>query len=95
VSNRIRKRLQKIKRRIERRLEGPRGDLGRPMFSAQPIRVELADKVHAIGVGGIGLMHQLAHRVGLVEAIDRRVHVRRRQFETLRLAKEDYAEFEY
>jgi hypothetical protein len=45
------------------------------MFSAQPIRVELADKVQAIGVGGIGLMHQLAHRVGLVEAIDRRVHV--------------------
>lgn len=75
MSNRIRKRLQKIKRRIERRLEGPRGDLGRPMFSGQPIRVELADKVQAIGVGGIGLMHQLAHRVGLVEAIDRRVHV--------------------
>jgi hypothetical protein len=78
VSNRIRKRLQKIKRRIERRLEGTRGDLGRPMFSAQPIRVELADKVQAIGVGSIGLMHQLAHRVGLVEAIDRRVPTRHR-----------------
>ena len=75
MNNRIQKRLQKIKRRLARRLEGPRGDLGRPQFSAQPIRVELADKVRAIGVGGIGLVHQLAHRVGLVEAIDRRVHV--------------------
>ena len=45
------------------------------MFAATNIRVELADKVRAIGVGGIGLMHQLAGEIGLVEAIDRRVHL--------------------
>jgi hypothetical protein len=45
------------------------------MFSAANIRVELADKVRAIGVGGIGLVHQLAREMGLVAAIDRRVHL--------------------
>ena len=57
MNRKIRKRLQKIKRRIERRLEGAREDLGRPLFGAEGIRVELADKVRAIGVGGIGLVH--------------------------------------
>ena len=71
----IRKRLQKSKRRIARRLEGSREDLGRPMLATEGIRVEQADKVRAIGVGGIGLVHQLARQVGLVDAIDRRVHV--------------------
>jgi hypothetical protein len=37
--------------------------------------VELAERTRAIGCGGIGLVHQLARATGLVEAIDRRVHV--------------------
>ena len=45
------------------------------MFAATNVRIELADKVRAIGVGGIGLMHQLAREMGLVAAIDRRVHL--------------------
>jgi len=45
------------------------------MFAAANIRVELANKVRAIGVGGIGLVHQLAREVGLVDAIDRRLHL--------------------
>ena len=75
MNGKIRNRLRKIKRGIERRLAGARGDRGGPMFSTHGIRVELAEKVRAIGVGGIGLVHQLAHAVGLVEAIDRRVHL--------------------
>ena len=71
----IKDRLRKAKHRIARRLEGAREDQGRPMFGAARIRVELADKVRAIGTGGIGLVHQLAREVGLVEAIDRRVHL--------------------
>ena len=71
----IQNRLRRAKRRIERRLEGARADRGKPMFSAETIRVELADKVRAIGVGGIGLVHQLARAIGLVGAIDRRVRV--------------------
>ena len=71
----IQNRLRKAKRRIERRLAGAREDLGRPMFGAESIRVELAERAGAIGTGGIGLVHQLARQTGLIEAIDRRVHV--------------------
>lgn len=71
----VRNRLRRAKRRIERRLEGAREDSGRPVLSAEGIRVELADKTRAICHGGVGLIHQLAHATGLVEAIDRRVHV--------------------
>jgi hypothetical protein len=75
VNTNIQNRLRKAKQRIARRLAGGREDQGKPMLSGKEIRVELSDKVRAIGVGGIGLMHQLARRIGLVEAIDRRVHV--------------------
>ena len=71
----IHNRLRKSRQRILRRLEGSREDRGEPMFAAANIRVELADKVRAIGVGGIGLVHRLAGEVGLVKAIDRRVHL--------------------
>ena len=63
----IQNRLRKAKRRIERRLDGAREDRGKPMFSAANLRVELADKVRAIGTGGIGLVHRLAEETGLVE----------------------------
>jgi len=45
------------------------------MFGAANLHVELADKVRAIGTGGIGLVHRLAEQTGLVEAIDRRLHL--------------------
>jgi hypothetical protein len=75
VKHSISKRLQRAKRRIEQRLGGPRFDQGKPMFAASDIRVELADKIRGIGVGGIGLVHRLAREIGLVEAIDRRLHL--------------------
>jgi len=45
------------------------------VLSGAKIRVEMADKTRAIGNGGIGLVHQLAQATGLVQAIDRQVHV--------------------
>ena len=71
----IRKKLARAKRRIERRLERPGGNGGRPMFAGTNVRYELADKVRGITVGGIGLVHRLAQETGLVDAIDRNVHV--------------------
>lgn len=71
----IKKRLRNAKRRIERRLAGGREDQGKPMFGTEGIRIELADKARAICNGGIGLVHQLACQTGLVDAIDRRVHL--------------------
>jgi hypothetical protein len=45
------------------------------MFTASNIRYELADRVRGMGPGGIGAMHGLARRTGLVDAIDRRLHL--------------------
>ena len=71
----ISKRLRRAKRHIEQRLDGPRFDRGRPMFTASNIRMELADKIRGIGVGGIGLVHRLSQEIGLIDAIDRRLHL--------------------
>jgi len=68
--------LRNRKRRIEYRLrhrDWPNQD--KPMFSARNIQYELADKTRGLGTGGIGLMHLLARRVGLIEAIDRNLHL--------------------
>jgi len=75
VKANIQERLRNAKRRIERRLDGAREDRGKPMFGATNLRVELADKVRAIGSGGIALVQRLAEQTGLVEAIDRRLHL--------------------
>jgi hypothetical protein len=67
--------LARAKRRIERRLERPGGNGARPMFAAKNLHYELADKARGISPGGIGLVHRLAVESGLVDAIDRNVHV--------------------
>ncbi len=41
------------------------------MFSASNIRYEMADRAQAMNCGGIGAIHLLAQRVGLVEDVDR------------------------
>ena len=46
-----------------------------PMFTASNIHYELSDKTRGLGPGGIGAMHLLARRTGLVETIDRRLHL--------------------
>ena len=45
------------------------------MFTARNIQYELAEKTRGLGVGGIGAMHLLARRVGLIEALDGRLHL--------------------
>lgn len=45
------------------------------MFAAGNIQYELADRVRALGPGGIGALHHLARRSGLIEAVDRRLHL--------------------
>ena len=68
--------LRKRKREIENRL-GRRGlpDEDAPVFGATNIHYEMADRTRAIDCGGIGAFHALAHKTGLIEAIDRRVRV--------------------
>ena len=64
------------KRRIAKRLR-PRTFRSRrkPMFTARNIRYEMADRTRAIGYGGIGALHLLARKVGLIEAIDQDVEL--------------------
>ena len=75
----IRKKLTKAKRRIERRLRPIRWpEQSKPMFSATNIQYEMADRARGLAAGGIGAIHLVAQRSGLVEMIDKHVHVLKR-----------------
>lgn len=64
------------KRRIQYRLRDREWEpQDKPMFTASNIHYELADKTRGLGPGGIGAMHLLARRTGLIEAIDARLHL--------------------
>ena len=72
----IRRRLAAHKRRIQRRLD--KSDVrgcAQPMFAARNIHYEVAGRCRGISSGGIGAVHLLARRLGLVEAIDRRLRL--------------------
>jgi len=49
-----------------------------PMFAARNIHYDLAEKDRGLGEGGIGAMHLLARRVGLIERIDKELRVLKR-----------------
>jgi hypothetical protein len=76
VNVKLRQRLAESKRRLQRRLDKTKvGDTSRPVFSASNVHYEIADRVHGIAYGGIGAFHLLARRIGLIDAIDRNLHV--------------------
>jgi hypothetical protein len=76
VNAKIRTQLAARKRDIERRLDKHdlRG-MERPMFTAANIQYEIGERSRGISYGGIGAIHTLAQRLGLMDAIDRRLHV--------------------
>jgi len=71
----IRRRLERAKRRIEKRLEllvggtDPRAE-GEPEFTRQRPSYEIAQRTQAIACGGIGAIRQLVQSVGLADQID-------------------------
>jgi hypothetical protein len=68
--------FEKSKSRIQRRLDKRMdSSASRPVFTASNIQYDVSDKTHAISCGGIGAIHRLAKRLGLVEAIDQRLHL--------------------
>jgi hypothetical protein len=72
----IRRQMANRKRRIQRRLN--KTDLrgcSQPMMTARTIHYEIAERSRGVAVGGIGAIHALARRLGLIEAIDRRLEV--------------------
>lgn len=68
--------LRNRKKRIEQRL-APKNweDQPRPMFKASNIRYEMAERVQGINCGGMGAIHLMVQRLGLVEDIDRHVEL--------------------
>jgi hypothetical protein len=71
-----RQKLAERKRRIERRLDKTViPDRDGPMFTARNIDYEFAGRVRGIAHGGIGAVVLLARRLGLCEAIDKRLHL--------------------
>jgi hypothetical protein len=72
IFNRIRARKRRLHDRLDRD-NYPEGD--RPVIRASNIHYELAERTIATPYGGIGLMCQLARACGLVDAIDRHVHL--------------------
>jgi len=76
VKTTIRKALASRKRQIKRRLDKAKlGDCSQPMFTARNIDYDLAERGRGLAYGGIGLVHRLARRIGLIDAIDQRLHV--------------------
>jgi hypothetical protein len=71
-----RKKLEKRKRRIEKRLEQRQWpEQEQPMFQASNIEYDVADRTRALDVGGIGAIHLLARQTGLIEAIDEKLEL--------------------
>jgi hypothetical protein len=72
VNAKIRRQLQQRKRRIQRRLDKTNLEgCAQPMFSATNIHYEISDRDRGCAHGGIGAIHALARRLGLIDAIDR------------------------
>jgi len=72
VKDRIRRKIAAEKRRIEQQLaEAVLPNYGGPVLSTTKVHYELADRIEAIGCGGIGAMHALVGRWGLAKEIDR------------------------
>jgi hypothetical protein len=83
VNQTIRRQLAAAAGKITARLEAAEGGqapLGDgPEFSAGKIHYEMAERNHAITYGGIGAIHQLANKIGLVEAINTRLQILQRR----------------
>lgn len=71
MNTKIRKQIERRKRRIARRLdkEDIRG-CDRPMMTASNVHYEIADRTQATVHGGIGAIHLLVRKLGLDQAIN-------------------------
>jgi hypothetical protein len=79
VNANVHRQLNRRKRRILRRIENKPGvERPEPMMAASNIHYEIAERGRGIAPGGIGAIHLLARKLGLVDAIDRDLHLLKR-----------------
>jgi hypothetical protein len=76
VSRSYRKILHNRKRRIERRLAPrPWEEQPQPMMRGCNLHYAMSEKIRAHAYGGMGAIHTMAQRLGLVEEIDQHLHL--------------------
>jgi hypothetical protein len=76
---RNRRLLRQRQRRIRKRLVHlPEPERDQPMISAGNIHYELGERVAGLAAGGIGAMLLLAHKTGLISALDHKLHLLKR-----------------
>jgi hypothetical protein len=68
----LKNRQRRIAQRLRDRVWSPRDE---PMLTARTIHYELSDKTRGLSCGGMGAIHLMAQQLGLVEAIDARLHL--------------------
>ena len=73
MTSRSRARQRRILNRLDK-FNFP-DDLEQPMLRAANVHYEIAQRSVGTPYGGIGLIHQLAKKLGLPQSIDRRLHV--------------------
>ena len=76
----VHRQLNRRKRRIARGIKNQPGiERHQPMMAASNLRYEIADRTRAISPGGIGAIHLLARKLGLIDDIDRGLHLLKRR----------------
>jgi hypothetical protein len=79
VNATVRRQLANRTRRLDRRLDQSElGACDRPRFPASNIHYEIAYRTRGLAHGGIGASHRLARQLGLIDAIDARLHLLKR-----------------
>ena len=68
----LRKRKREIAKRTDRR-NFPEHD--GPVFAAKNIHYEMAERTRAINCGALGAFHMLARNTGLIDALDKKLHL--------------------
>jgi hypothetical protein len=71
----LRNRKNRIARRLKARFWSERPE---PMFAASNIHYEMADKAQAIACGGMGAIHLMCQKIGLIDDLNERVTVLKR-----------------
>lgn len=77
MKNTSAQKLARRKRRMTKRLDPrrPWRARPRPMLTARNIRYDVADRDRGLSHGGIGAVHLLSRKVGLIDAIDHNLHL--------------------
>jgi len=79
VNATIRRQLAARKRRIARRIENRPGvERHQPMMTASNIHYEISDRIKAISPGGLGAIHLMAQKLGLVRDLNDNLHLLKR-----------------